>query len=245
MRRIGVLFLVLTGLLTLGVLVYRMGWFQFSYPSATRFPVRGIDVSHHQGAIDWSALSKHGVSFAFVKSTEGATFIDPRFVLNWQAALAYGIPWAPYHFFTFCTPGAAQAAHFKAVAAQAVRLLPPVVDIEFAGNCSSWSNLQSVRNELAEFLSLVEQDFGERPVLYVTRSAQKRVLGGHFTSYPRWPRSLFSEPATSEFGAWSFWQYADNARLPGISGPVDLDVYCCSRVQFQSLSAPRTTSLVD
>ena len=174
----------------------------------------------------------YGIGFAFIKSTEGATFTDPRFASNWQGAVAAGVPWSPYHFFTFCTSGAAQAAHFRAVAGRASRQLPPVIDIEFVGNCKGWSSVRAVRAELAVFIGHVERDFGERPVLYVTARTERQLLAGHFQSYSRWPRSLFKEPAESTFGRWLFWQFTDNARLPGISGPVDLDVYCCPKSQF-------------
>lgn len=237
-RRIGAIFLVLAVVAGGGTFAYELGWFRFSYPSPARFPVRGIDVSHHQGPIDWKALSAHGVGFAFIKSTEGATWADPRFTANWQGASAAGVAWAPYHFFTFCTPGADQAAHFAAVASRPPRAFPPAIDIEFVGNCQGWISLGAIRAELGTFLEIVEKDFGQRPVLYVTRRTQQELLGPHFPGHPRWPRSIFGEPSASTFGAWSFWQFADNARLPGVSGPVDLNVYCCSEALFPGTSAP-------
>ena len=219
---------------------YRQGWLRFSYPSRARYPVQGIDVSHHQGPIDWAAVAAHGVGFAFIKSTEGEDHADSRFAENWPAATEAGVPWGPYHFFTFCTPGASQAAHFFATAGAAPRQLPPAVDVEFAGNCRSWSDLGAVRRELADFLERVEGDFGERPLLYVTRRAQRELLGEHFPDHPRWPRSLLREPPTKLFGPWSFWQFADNARLPGIRGPVDLNAYCCETARFPRTKATAT-----
>ncbi len=211
---------------------YSRGWIRFSYPSDRDHPVLGIDVSHHQGVVDWRPLRAEGIRFAFIKSSEGETLQDSRFSTNAAAAAAAGIAWGPYHFFTFCTPGLSQARNFGATAAALPRELPPVVDVEFVGNCRSWTSLADVRRELAIFLERVEADFGEPPILYVTREAEERVLGGAFPGFARWPRSLLGKPSPETWGQWTFWQFADNARLPGISGPVDLDVYCCSKADF-------------
>src|SRR5688572_6854506 len=66
-------------------------------PSDARFPVRGIDVSHHQGAIDWHSVKASGRSFAFIKASEGADFRDTRFSENWQRAREAGIFTGAYH----------------------------------------------------------------------------------------------------------------------------------------------------
>jgi lysozyme len=239
--------LVRSLLVTLGVLVlaagilagaYRLGWLRFSYPDSDEYPVLGIDVSHHQGAIDWSLVSTAEVSFAFIKSSEGATLQDSRFATNAADARGAGIPWGPYHFFTFCTPGAAQASNFRTTAAPLARDLPPVVDIEFVGNCRGWTSMKAVRHELKIFLSQVERNFGEKPILYVTRESEEDVLAGDFPDYSRWPRSIFGRPSKAVWDRWAVWQFADNARLPGIPGPVDLDVYCCSRAEFAARKYP-------
>tara|TARA_B100000683_G_C12168523_1_gene423236 strand:+ start:363 stop:605 length:243 start_codon:yes stop_codon:yes gene_type:complete len=59
----------------------------------------GIDVSHHQGAIDWAKVKAAGVHYCFMKSTEGSTFKDKRFDFNWNQAKAHGIIRGAYHFF--------------------------------------------------------------------------------------------------------------------------------------------------
>src|SRR5687768_1484289 len=81
---------------------YSAGYVRLNYPSDERYPIRGIDVSHHQGAVDWKKVEAAGIDFAYIKATEGRDHRDPRFDANWRAAegaLARGA----YHFFTFCT----------------------------------------------------------------------------------------------------------------------------------------------
>ena len=59
----------------------------------------GIDVSHHQGDVDWNAVGQAGIAFAFAKSTEGDTFQDPQFGTNCAGMKEAGIIRGAYHFF--------------------------------------------------------------------------------------------------------------------------------------------------
>ena len=200
---------------------YLTGALQLNRPSPERFPVRGIDVSHHQGAIDWTKVPASEVRFAYVKATEGGDFVDGMFANNVLDARAAGIRAGPYHFFTFCTPGAEQAEHFLRTAIPSADSLPPVVDVEFGGNCKSWSDLAAVRAELAVFLAQVEDAWGVKPILYVTKDALRRVIADELPGQPIWIRSVYFEPALDSHRGWLIWQYSDNSRVPGISGPVD------------------------
>ncbi len=204
-------------------------------PDATRFPVRGIDVSHHQGAVDWSAIPAAGVHFAFIKATEGSDHLDPRFAENWRAAGAAGIPRGAYHFFTFCSPGAAQAAHFLEVVPPGEGELAPIVDVEFTGNCTSWQDLEVVRDELLRFLDAVRDAHGREPVIYLNRPSFRRIVRGHFPESPLWVRDLVFRPRATQYGAWRFWQYDDDGRVAGIEGPVDLNVFAGNAERFADL----------
>jgi lysozyme len=195
-----------------------------SWRGIDRFPVRGIDVSHHQGEIDWSEVATADIRFAFIKATEGRDHQDTRFGENWPAADAAGLVRGAYHFFTFCSPGDAQAAHFLGVVPPTVGSLPPVVDVEFAGNCKAWSSIEEIRSGLTVFLDRVEEAWGVSPILYVTSESESRIIEGHFDSYPIWIRNTFWRPSSSE-PPWLFWQFTDEAEVPGISTPVDMNVY--------------------
>src|SRR5581483_7236413 len=59
---------------------------------------KGIDVSHYQGTINWTSVKNSGVSFAFIKATEGLTIKDQDFDANWAGAKAVGIVRGAYHF---------------------------------------------------------------------------------------------------------------------------------------------------
>lgn len=207
-----------------GALALVLGLMYWNYPGRDRFPVRGIDVSHHQGAIDWSQVADAGIHFAFIKATEGGDHLDTRFSENWLQAREAGVMRGAYHFFTFCTGGDAQADHYLAVVPPEPNVLPPAVDVEFAGNCRSWTSIEEIRRELRVFLQRLEAAWGRIPVLYVTSESRERIIEGHFDDFPAWLRSVFFRPGGRD-PSWLFWQYTDEGEIPGIETPVDLNVY--------------------
>ena len=76
---IAALFIIV--LITITSLFY-FGIWHFNNPSSTQYPVRGVDVSSYQGNIDWAVLSKQNISFAFIKATEGSSFVDKYFLVE-------------------------------------------------------------------------------------------------------------------------------------------------------------------
>ncbi len=130
-------------------------WFGLWIPNAPperTYPVRGIDVSHHQGPIDWRAVAESGVHFAYIKATEGCDFQDADFFAHWNGAGRAGIARGAYHFFTFGTPGKEQAANFAAVVPVEPHSLPPAVDLEISGyNRSYQQSPEAFQRELNDF----------------------------------------------------------------------------------------------
>jgi lysozyme len=237
MRTLLLAVLVAIALLAAAVGLYEFGWLRPSRSVAARFPVHGIDVSHHQGPIDWQAVGRDGVAFAYVKASEGADWVDPRFRENWQEAGRAGIPRGAYHFFTFCTPGLPQAENFLAVLRAAGGELPPAADVEFTGNCTRWESIEWIRRELAAFLAHVEAGIGRRPILYLTRSSHARIVEGHFPDHGLWVRHVLLVPSQRRYGRWLFWQFAHDGRIAGIGKPVDLNVFHGTPAEFQQLLA--------
>jgi len=196
-------------------------WFREYAPDRDRYPVRGIDVSHHQGAIDWPRVARDDVAFVYMKATEGGDHRDRAFARNWREARAAGLAVGAYHFFTFCRPGADQAKNFLAVVPVEPDALPPAVDLEFGGNCGKTPDAKTMRAELDAFLAPVERAYGRPVVLYVTTE----FLAAYADALPPralWRRSILREPDDS--APWRLWQYHNRGRVEGIVGPVDLNV---------------------
>ena len=169
---------------------YELGIWRFNYPETAEYPVRGIDVSHHQGQIDWQAVKDSGIQFAYIKATEGEDFRDPQFSTNWREAQNSGIARGAYHYFTFGTPGRDQALNFIAAVPRDENALPPVVDFEFAGNSQRLPRAELLES-LKAFLDTVEDYYGQRPVLYVTKDSFAEYLEGEDLDIPHMaPRHL-------------------------------------------------------
>lgn len=179
----------------------------------------GVDVSHHQGAIDWSRVASDDVTFAYIKSTEGGDWIDPRFVENWTGAGEAGLDRGAYHFFTLCRPGIEQAENFLATAWSGE--LPPAVDLELAGNCSDRPPVETVSAELDDFLDLVEAESGEPVVLYVGDDWEAVYPVRDELDRPLWHRRILRRPDRDD---WLVWQFTGMAHVEGVSGDVDLNV---------------------
>ncbi len=189
-------------------------------PDRDAYPVRGIDVSNHQGVVDWRRVAADDVSFAVIKATEGGDWVDKSFARNIAAAKEAGLAVGAYHFFTFCRPGAEQARNFIATVPGDQDLLPPVVDIEFHGNCPARPTPEQFSAELAALLDPVEAHFGKPAVIYLIGEAE-RLYGAIMPDRLRWVRSLSLHPGHE---AWVYWQYHNMGRVDGIEGDVDLNV---------------------
>jgi lysozyme len=97
-------------------------------PDRSRFSNRGIDVSRHQGTIDWRKVVVDDVAFAYLKASEGGDHRDREFVRNLAEATKIGLRVGAYHFFTFCRLAIDQAKNFVDAVPPGATQLPPVVD---------------------------------------------------------------------------------------------------------------------
>jgi lysozyme len=205
--------------------LYHAGLARFNYPDSERYPLRGLDVSHHQGEIDWPAIPRETYDFVYIKATEGTDWQDPRFTANWSGAIEAGMKTGAYHFFSLCTPGAQQAANFIGMVPNDPRALPPAIDIEYRGNCTRRPPGPALMTELNVFVEAIVAHYGTRPVIYTTHDFFRDYLrGSDYASYPLWISSIAGKPRRDVAPDWHIWQFAHNMRVPGIAGPVDANI---------------------
>ena len=183
--------------------------------------VIGIDVSSHQDAIDWPQVAGEGISFAYIKATEGSGYTDPRFAENWSGAREAGITAGAYHYFTLCSPGAEQAVDFLAAAPPDDSALPPALDLEFDGACDERPEADHAQQEIDAFTAVVEEAWGRRLVIY--SSAEWREHYGLPVQDGR-PDWLFSEGERPAQADWAVWQLRFDGTVAGVGGGVDIDV---------------------
>tara|TARA_B100001989_G_scaffold240165_1_gene204998 strand:- start:6495 stop:7187 length:693 start_codon:yes stop_codon:yes gene_type:complete len=201
---------------------YHIGLWRANYVSLDAYPVQGLDVSHHQGEINWAAIPTDQFKFVYIKATEGGDFSDTRFQQNWPAAQQAGLKVGAYHFFTLCSEGKKQADHFIKTVPKGVLDLPPAIDLEFVGNCTGRPTRAAFEKELRDYIRKIEKHYQIQPVLYVTYEFYDAyMVRGPFGRYPLWLRDVWGIPLRTD---WHIWQYAENGKVAGIKGPVDLNV---------------------
>lgn len=198
------------------------------------YAVHGIDVSRWQGTIDWPAVRRAGIAFAFIKATEGGDHADPAFPDNWQGAASAGVPRGAYHFYYFCRPAHEQAAWFISHVPRDPSALPPVLDLEWnhkSRNCpfESRPDPATVRAEATRFLDILTAHYGQRPVVYTTVDFYHETGIGALPDTEFWLRSVANHPSTIYPGqAWTFWQYTGTGIVPGVTRNVDINVFAGS-----------------
>src|SRR5262245_36366915 len=200
------------------------------------YDVIGVDVSNHQGDINWPVLARTDIAFAYIKATEGGDFRDRRFQVNWDGAREAGLPRGAYHFFTQCRSGPDQVRNFIGLVPREPTALPPVLDVEHVGPCRSGAQVANVVEEIATALNMLEAHYGRRPLLYVTSEFDAAYLQGHFAGETFWARSLILPPRFRS-KQWLIWQYHNRGRRAGVTGPVDLNAFRGSRRQFEAFMA--------
>ena len=182
--------------------------------------IRGIDVSHYQGVIDWPHVRASGVGFALLKATQGATGTDPTFHRNLDGCRATGIIPGAYHFFTPTQDARAQADHFLATIGDPAGILL-ALDCEDGGTLKGSDYCESA----IVWLSVVGTAAGRKPLVYCSPSfADERGLGRFLNGFPLWIASYRMRPKMpAGWQGWAIWQYSSGGRVNGIEGDVDMD----------------------
>jgi len=210
----------------------------------------GIDVSNYQhpnGApIDWQAVRGSGISFAFIKATEGpisctgSLYTNSYFKSDWVAAAGVGLYRGAYHF---ARPGdiasaITQARQFAAVVGSlnGPLDLPPVLDLEVtcghsASTIAAWSHAWI--NEVARLT-------GRHAIIATYPSFWSTSMEGDtsFANVPLWIATYGPAPIVPPAWAfWTFWQSSSTSTVPGISSLVDFDYFCCGEAGLARLAA--------
>ena len=207
---------------------------QYGIKLPTQYSVHGIDVSHHQGKINWEMASKMKVEnislqFVFIKATEGVTFVDKRFKENWKESKKYQFKRGAYHYFNPNQKGELQASHFINQVELLKGDLPPVIDVEELGDVSP----QRLMEGLLQCAKKLEHHFGVKPIIYTFHNFYKTNFDTTFNKYPLWIAHYYQKEPSNK--VWKIWQHNDRGRVSGINYPVDFNTFRNDSIQFQQL----------
>jgi lysozyme len=205
-------------------------------PSVSSSSIQGIDVSHFQGTIDWGQVAQDGKAFAFVKATEGLTYVDPQFQTNWAGAKAAGLLRGAYHFYVPGDDPRQQAEFFLDTVQPGPGDLPPALDIEVTKGQSAGEIVQG----LETWLSTVQQALGVTPLLYTGRTFWNSLGTKEFSGYPLWiaEYGVATPILPAGWTSWAFWQFSESGAAPGVTGSLDLDLFQGGIEDLRRLAIP-------
>jgi lysozyme len=186
-----------------------------------KHPVRGIDVSHFTGKVDFARLQEQNMKFAYLRATYGLK-TDKRFEKNYENARRAEMPLGAYHYLRFELDGLKQAQHYlKKVKGKKLEL-PHVLDVEEWGN-SFLSNRGHVVENIRKFITEVEKKTGTTVMIYTNESGYRKYIQNEFEEQPLWICS-FNNPPNIE-AEWLFWQHSHIGRMDGAEGWLDYNVF--------------------
>ena len=194
-------------------------------------PVRyGIDVSWHQGAIDWAKVAADGISFAIIRcgyrggSAEGKLFEDTYFRENISGALQNGIKVGVYFFSqAMSVEEALEELEFTLNTIKGWTLTMPVVfDWEQYGSRTQSPDWNTVTDCIVAFCDGVAAA-GYTPVTYYNPSmAYLRLDLSRLQKYTTW-LAHYVDVSSYPYD-YQMWQYGSSGIVDGINGRVDMDI---------------------
>ncbi|MEI5906653.1 GH25 family lysozyme [Bacillus spongiae] len=223
--------------LLLMILLWYQGIIIPNASTAKNYPVKGVDVSAYQGDIEWAQFQEQGLQFAFMKATEGSSFVDKFFEENWKNAESTSLRIGAYHFFSYDSEGKTQAQNFINTVPIHEEALPPVVDVEFYGDKEkNPPKRDQVEKELQTMVKMLEEHYGKRVILYTTKKAYDLYIKNSFEQCDIWIRDVITTPSLPDNRDWTFWQYTDREQLKGYKGEekfIDVNVFHGSEEEFK------------
>lgn len=230
--------------------------------------IPGIDVSHWQGKIDWQKVRDSeqepasvrimGKRFAFIKATEGASFVDPSFRDNWRMAKQAEVLRGAYHYFEPALINLQEfdeqrelllldnAQHQARLFLKTVEMedgdLPPALQLEISRGLTD----VELRRCVQVWLDEVELATHRRVIIYAGVAFLQNFFPGWLAAPGRAPRPLWiadtfqpgpqGPPLPPDQGHWDFWQYSVTGYVDGVLVNANLDWFNGSLQALEKLA---------
>ena len=185
---------------------------------------RGIDVSSHQGAIDWGAVK---TDFAILRAGwswyQGGMTQDQRFLENVKGVREAGLPWGTYLYAYDKTPEAARTSARKLGALLSGYQMEYPVAYDFEDPQYQQNTPEQNTAVCKAFLEELEGQGYYASLYTYANFAKSRLRMEELSRWDFWV-AAYQSPLTSWTGSWGMWQYSAAGQVPGIQGNVDLDL---------------------
>ena len=189
---------------------------------------QGIDVSEHQGRIDWNAVKASGIDFAILRVGFGAPSwggrVDYQFIVNISECERLGIPYGVYIYsYAFDNQQAADEASMviNCLSGHNPRL-PVYYDLE--DNSIIANGRQTGIASRAQVFCNRISAAGYEPGIYANLNWFNNILTDSVFKSSSWDHWIAQYNSQCDYtGNYSFWQYKSNGKVPGINGNVDMN----------------------
>ncbi len=188
------------------------------------FSQKGIDISHHQGKIDWELIFNElrldtVINFVYCKATESVSHIDTKWHYNRKKLSELGVVHGAYHFFNGKMPPRDQAKHFLSHWKHRDMDLPPMLDVEMEGFSDS-----DLIAKMQIWLTEVENATNHRPIIYCSLDYFEKKFKNHFRDYKFWIAAYSRKPKVLNDSRVLYWQFSEKGEIPGCDEYIDLNV---------------------
>jgi GH25 family lysozyme M1 (1,4-beta-N-acetylmuramidase) len=213
---------------------------QFAVACADGPTIQGIDVSYYEDSVDWAAVHAAGIEFAFIRVTDGTTYLDPKFAAYWAGARAAGVIRGAYQFFRPAEDPIAQAdLLLDRMGPLEPGDLPPVIDVEVSGGLAKPDVAAAVR----AWVEHVTARLGRPPIVYAGLYSWPELTGAaNVTTSPLWVAqytSALCPDIPSPWTRWRFWQHTSTGHVDGIPGEaLDRDRFNGTLDDLRAFAAP-------
>jgi lysozyme len=175
----------------------------------------GCDIYHGDGDVQMHALAAAGLSYVWIKATQGLVYTDPKFQDNWARAKSAGLVRGAYHFFNPDANPLQQAAHLVNTVKLQKGDLVLALDVETDG-----LNVGAKSHDCA---AEIKRLTGRWPAIYTSDSFYREHMQPYYPigSHLLWIARYGGRPQTP----CQFWQYSDAGRVQGVAHNLDTDVF--------------------
>jgi lysozyme len=228
------------------------------------YEIHGIDVSHHNGKIDWDKVAGDNIAFAYMKATEGVSFVDPHFKYNWSESKRAGIRRGAYHYVNLCKPVDGQFKNIIANVPKEAGMLPIALDVEpnavipgeqVFSTSEAWrrkfgfsfdkpncvvSSMEEARASLKELGQRIEAHYGVTPTIFGISESFKLLIDDRFSKFNIWlaHHKEGNSPDVELPGRvpWTIWQYTAAGKVNGVTGKVDKNAFFGTTQAFEEFT---------
>lgn len=191
--------------------------------------MKGIDVSRHQGNIDWEKVKKAGIEFAIIRICYGQKAVDEKAIKNIEECIKVGIPFGVYTYsYALNIENAVNEANLVINTLKPYKdkiEFPVIIDMEDADGYKKRNGMPSNDTLVAicEKECTMFENEGYYAMIYASKSwFDSKLKSSKLDKFDKWI-AWWNKEAKVDKNEYGMWQYTSSGSVDGISGRVDMN----------------------